>query len=33
MQLVTEILITIQSALNDRSIGYQYDPYEEVEED
>ena len=26
MQVVTEILITVEAALNDRSIGYQYDP-------
>lgn len=29
MQVVTEILITIEAALNDRSIGYQYDPEED----
>ena len=28
MQVITELLITIEAALNDRSIGYEYDPYD-----
>ena len=31
MQVVTEVLITIEAALNDRSIGYEYDPHDEYD--
>ena len=29
MQMITEHIITIEAALSDRSIGYDYDPFEE----